>query len=170
MIVIVGHGPSIVGKRLGSWLDNQTVVRLKDAKKPDSLDWGSRTDVVCATSHIYRPDKGMFWWFPKRGDPKDENDMRVADYRRWRKYFADFSISKGPSTGLSAIFCAVEFENPKQIGLAGFDNLLYPDEKGWSKWWLPRHKHNWDADSPAEHRAAMALGVELIDVTMAYVG
>ena len=164
MIVIVGHGPSIVGKALGSWLDTQTVVRLKKAEKPNAVDWGSRTDVICATSHIYRQDC-EFWWFPKQPGQRGDAKMRVADTAKWREYFRQYSTRKGPSTGLSAIFCAVEFLNPARIGLAGFDNLLYPSEKGWAKWWQPRNSHYWDADSEAEHKAAMALGIELIDVT-----
>lgn len=164
MLVIIGHGPGIVGKRLGSWLDTQTVVRLKDGKKPDALDWGSRTDVICATSHLFRPEHGMFWWFPKTEGYRDETNMRVADVARWRSYYASFG-KRGPSTGLCAIFCAVEFEKPGEIGLAGFDNLLYPDEKGWGKWWQPRHKYRYDADSESDHRAMMGLDVRLIDVT-----
>jgi hypothetical protein len=165
VIVIVGHGPGIVGKRLGSWLDTQRVVRLKKAEKPDAVDWGSRTDVVCATSHLYRPENGMFWWFPKAGNYKDEANMRVADVAMWRKFYADCGGTKGPSSGLCAIFCAVEFERPDAIGLAGFDNLLYPDQKGWGKWWQPRHKYYYDADGEADHKAAMALDVKLVDVT-----
>ena len=162
MIVIVGHGPSIVGKGLGPWLDGQFVVRLKRAEKPSALDWGTRTDVICATSHIYRQD-GMFWWAAKsqqRGDAL----CRVWDQYRWMSYFSRFSQRKGPSTGLRAIFCAVEFGHT-EIGLAGFDNLLYPAETGWAKWWQPRHKFNWDADSAAEHEAVKGLGVRIIDVT-----
>ena len=163
MIVIVGHGPSIVGKGLGPWLDDQFVVRLKRAEKPNAKDWGTRTDVICATSHIYRQD-GMFWWAAKRPQRSDAL-CRVWDEARWLGYFRGFSSLKGPSTGLRAIFCAVEFMVPETIGLAGFDNLLYPEEDGWAKWWQPRYSHNWDADSLAEHKAAFGLGVRLIDVT-----
>jgi hypothetical protein len=165
VIVIVGHGPSIVGKALGPWLDEQRVVRLKRAEKPNAADWGTRTDVICATSHIYRQDGVPFWWFPKGEPPRGDDLCRVADIARWRAYFGRFSRLKGPSTGLSAIFCAVEFEGATEIGLAGFDNLLYPQETGYAKWWQPRYKYNWDADSEAEHKAACGLGVRLIDVT-----
>ena len=166
MIVIVGHGPSIVGKGLGPWLDEQFVVRLKRAEKPSCKDWGTRTDVICATSHIYRQPDVMFWWAAKRAQRSDAL-CRVWDERRWLEYFRRFSTAKGPSTGLRAIFCAVEFLDAQDLGLAGFDNLLYPAEEGWAKWWQPRYSHYWDADSEAEHKAAMALGIELIDVTRA---
>ena len=152
-IVIVGHGPSIVGKQLGPWLDNQTVVRLKRAEIPNQIDWGSRTDYVCATSLIYQTDK-PFWLFSKKD----------GIGKKWREYYAKFSAVK-PSTGLGAIFCAVEYLKPDTIGLAGFDNLLYPDEPGWSKWWIPRNHGLWIHDSKAEHEAAMSLGVKVVDVT-----
>ena len=168
MIVIVGHGPSIVGKGLGPWLDEQFVVRLKRAEKPNAKDWGTRTDVICATSHIYRQDEVPFWWFPKHNQQHGDALCRVADTEWWRAYFAGFSRTKGPSTGLSAIFCAVEFLHPERIALAGFDNLLYPDERGYTKWWHARYQHKWDADSAAEHKAAFALGIEIIDATRVY--
>ena len=154
MIVIVGHGPSIVGKKLGSWLDGQTVVRLKKAEIPNADDWGSRTDYVCATSLIYQTDK-PFWLMPKKGGIGD----------KWRSYYRRFSDAK-PSTGLCAIFCAVEFLKPVEIGLAGFDNLLHPEETGWSKWWMARNCGLWVHDSPNEYLAAMSLGVKITDATV----
>ena len=163
MIVIVGHGPSIVGKGLGPWLDEQFVVRLKRAERPSVKDWGTRTDVICATSHIYRQPGIPFWWVPRRPERGDAL-CRVWDAARWLAYFRGFSAHKGPSTGLSAVLSAVEYGHT-EIGLAGFDNLLYPHEEGWAKWWQPRYSHNWDADSAAEHEAAKGLGVRITDVT-----
>jgi hypothetical protein len=162
VIVIIGHGPSIVGKHLGPWLDKQFVVRLKKAEKPNSIDWGSRTDVICATSHLYRQDC-MFWWAAKRHYPGDANCL-VWDCDRWTAYFRQFSQTKGPSTGLRAILCAVQFMNAKEIGLAGFDNLLNPKDI-YAKWWQPKGKYHWDADSEAENSCVKSLGINLVDVT-----
>ena len=163
MIVIIGHGPSIVGKHLGPWLDKQFVVRLKRAERPNFEDWGSRTDAICATSHIYR-QAGQFWWAAKSAMAGD-SVCRVWDYARWLSYFRRFSTAKGPSTGMRAIMCAVEFMSPKEIALAGFDNLLNPNEI-YAKWWQPKGKYHWDADSKAEHECAMSLGVKLVDLTL----
>ena len=75
MLVIVGHGPSVVSARLGSWLDSQTVVRLKDCPywkhgKYDPGVWGNRIDFMCATKvdwrrrfeqeHGYKPPLWLF--------------------------------------------------------------------------------------------------------------
>lgn len=66
---------------------------------------------------------------------------------------------------MRAIMCAVEFMSPKEIALAGFDNLLNPNEI-YAKWWQPKGKYHWDADSKAEHECAMSLGVKLVDLTL----
>jgi hypothetical protein len=147
MLVIIGHGPSIVGKQLGSWLDTQTLVRLKGAQIPNSVDWGTRTDFVCGTSRVY--ETAHFWLFDDKG--------------KWRDHYSTYSTFK-PSTGLAAIFCAVD-RGYSEIGLAGFDNLLHPNEEGWTKWYMPRHKGRWGHDSAAEHRCAFELGITLKDVT-----
>lgn len=46
MIVIIGHGPSVVRCGLGSWIDQQFVIRLKNGPQPNPEDWGTRTDVL----------------------------------------------------------------------------------------------------------------------------
>ena len=148
MLVIIGHGPSIVGKQLGSWLDTQTLVRLKGAQIPNSVDWGTRTDFICSKSLQYQTSV-PFWHYDKNG--------------KWRDHFSMYSTRK-PSTGLTALFCAVD-RGYSEVGLAGFDNLLRPWDQGWTKWHMARHAGTWGHDSHAEHLCAFNLPIKIVDVT-----
>jgi hypothetical protein len=169
MLVIVGHGPSIVGKRLGSWLDKQEVVRLKHAERPNALDWGTRTDFVCASSPSFWTDKRREdfpecekWVLASKDVPK--GDYRLAS-REWYGYFRGFKPEgfPKPSTGLKAVFCAVEFLKPKEIGLIGFDRILRPDVAT-SKWFHEQGKYLYGHDAHAEHRCLFSLPVKVVDL------
>ena len=83
---------------------------------------------------IYRQDE-PFWHF---------NSLK------WENYFKRYSNSK-PSTGLCAVFCAIDELDPKTIHLAGFDALLDGTAYG-------------PHDMVAERKALCELGVEIIDV------
>ena len=80
--------------------------------------------------------------------------VSIADAERWYPYWESFVAKKKrkPSTGLCAIFCAVEFFAPEEIGLIGFDYLL----AGMGAWKVH--------DMKAERECAESLGVELIDL------
>jgi hypothetical protein len=173
-VVIVGHGPSVVGKRLGPWLDTQTVVRLKWALRPNVEDWGSRTDYVCGSNPSFwlqrergqAPETAEFWWL---GDAKKYPDkLRVGRrasqhwFENWQRYLGPESFRK-PSTGLLAVFCAMEFLQPKEIGLLGFDMVLHPEEPT-SKWFHPRGQYLYSHDARAEHRCLMDLGVKITEL------
>jgi hypothetical protein len=163
MLVVVGHGPSIVGKALGSWLDRQTVVRLKNAPRPNAEDWGTRIDYQCASTPLWDRLAPEIWVLPNEketGKYQDGDGVRVSD-GRWWQYFWRFAPGYKMSTGLRALCCAVEFLNPDEIGLLGFDNLIHPQVKGLQKWHeAPFSRQQWH-DYDAEHQAAMALGVKL---------
>lgn len=123
MLVIVGHGPSVVSAKLGSWLDTQTVVRLKDCPywkgKEQPEVWGTRIDFLCGTKldwrvryyqkHGTKPDFWLFdkekaWRFvgnhprrPERHLMMDNfypNGVFKADTDRWMKYFFGFDPVK----------------------------------------------------------------------------
>ncbi len=174
MIVIVGHGPSVVGKHLGPWLDTQTVVRLKWAERPNALDWGSRTDYVCGSNPSFwkqrhrgqAPETAEFWWL---GDPTKYPQNLVCGRRAsndWFGYWDTYKTAKSyhkPSTGLLALFCAVEFLAPSEIGLLGFDMVLHPDVQT-SKWHHTPGKYLYSHDAHAEHRAVMDLGVKITEL------
>ena len=177
MIVIVGHGPSIVGKRLGSWLDEQTVIRLKWAEIPTAEDWGSRTDYVCGSNPSFWLERGPrklpkldaeFWWLgePGRYGSKDVVGRRASNkwFDYWSKYKVGGSRLVKPSTGLRAVFCAAEFLEPTEIGLIGFDNLLHPERPPSTKWFHPPGKYSYAHEHKAEHRALMDLGITITEL------
>ena len=176
MLVIVGHGPSVVGKRLGPWLDEQTVVRLKWGEIPNALDWGTRTDYLCASHPSFwtarkvkgYPDRSCgFWFLPEKYCPPIEG-VRQASVS-WLDYYQTHRDQKpGPkkalrkaSTGLKAVFCAVEFLQPEEIGLLGFDMIFHPE--------VPTFKWNnttggYCHDARAEQRALFALPVKITEL------
>lgn len=175
MIVVVGHGPSIVGKRLGPWLDEQTVVRLKWAEIPNPEDWGTRTDYVCASSPEFRrkrvarhlaPLACELWFLSEHyheappGTRKASNDW----FKYWERYKVPGSKLDKPSTGLRAVFCAVEFLKPDEIGLLGFDNVLHPERKPTTKWFHAPGKFMYAHEPTAEHRALMDLGIKVTEL------
>lgn len=178
MLVVVGHGPSIVGRGLGPWLDTQTVVRLKWAEIPNVEDWGSRTDYVFAAHSNYFLDRDRlkkpklnaeFWMLPQQADPELPGIRQGS--RDWIEYFAKHREAspvqkrtwRKASTGLKAVFCAVEFLKPEEIGLIGFDMVLHPDSNTW-KWFAPPGKYSYSHDAETERRALMALPVKIVEL------
>jgi hypothetical protein len=148
VIVIVGHGPSILTGR-GSVIDAHTVVRLKNGLnvKPKALPehWGTRTDFLCARSLVYRDEKSKvpFWHF--------------ADDPEWLEYYSKFNPRHDkPSTGLCAVFCAIE-RGYDDIALIGFDRLLNPDDTTSRRWNEDRMYSMYGHDQRAEHACLMSL-------------
>jgi len=145
LIVIVGHGPSILSG-LGSVIDSMTVVRLKKGLVPKAApsNWGTRTDYLCARSLIYDHGLFPFWHF--------------NDDRKWLDYYAGFKPrNKKPSTGLCAVFCAVE-HGATELAVIGFDRLIKPEPEP-----VETH-HKWSHDERAEHDAMYGLGIRIIDL------
>lgn len=165
MLVIMGHGPSLIGKGRGPWIDNQFVVRLKAANIPNPEDWGTRTDAVAGYRLEHRRPGVPFWWFPKPNEGRAADGVTVARGDWWRAQYARHAPRYKMSTGLAAICAAIDVMAPAEIGLAGFDNLLRPHERGWTKWSVARYASEYRHDAQAEHDFAMSLGVRLIDIT-----
>lgn len=111
--------------------------------------------------------RGVECWLYPKSAYKAGGDYRRANVERWDDYLAPYGLQYEPSTGLRAILCAVEFLNPPEIGLIGFDRLLHPDTPT-HKWYLPVGQHYWPHDSHAEREAAHGLGVKLIDLAEPY--
>lgn len=150
MIVIVGHGPSVLSG-LGALIDTHPVVRLKRGLLDgyDRSHWGSRTDYLCARSPSFDKGQHPFWLF---------------DSPEWCEYYARYSDRK-PSTGLCALFMAVEKLKPDCIGLIGFDRMLNPDDAKSRKWNEPKARSLWGHDQRAEHDCLHSLGVAIVDLT-----
>jgi len=170
-IVIVGHGPSLKGKGLGSEIDNfDLVVRLKAAHTVvGSEDYGSRVDVVCMSTEVLglgahiKPQ--MFWLYPKKGTYDKE---AVGDFigrvgvgcvlpldlvNAWNERFRSLG-GKHPnvSTGMAAIIIAAASLAPETIVLAGFDTLTNPDVPFTRNDDIPRTgtgviDHDWSAEN-----------------------
>lgn len=83
----------------------------------------------------------------------DRERFYQADFKYWDEYFLSFKptrITKKPSTGTCAVFCAYERWKPKKIGLIGFDWVLDGDKK-------------WQHDPHCERRCIESL-VEIVDL------
>lgn len=161
MLVIVGHGPSILSGR-GALIDTMTVIRLKEGLKPgyDPEHWGTRTDYLCARSLTYKDEKSKvpFWHF-------DEDKNKPG---KWLKYFATFKPKLWkPSIGLSAVFMAIDRLAPKEIALIGFDRVLNPDDDRSHKWHNSAGKppHGWAHCQRAERECLYSLGINVIDLS-----
>lgn len=144
-VIIVGHGPSLIGKGLGSVIDNyDLVVRLKGCVSVlGTPDYGSRCDVLCMSTEVLGLAKNtkpeVFWLYPKRGlFNKQDVGMFVAEVGKpvllplelcinWNEHFRNMGATHpNVSTGMAAILIAAEYMTPEQITLAGFDTLIDP--------------------------------------------
>lgn len=139
-----------------------TVVRLKnglykethDRDYPHRMDpehFGTRTDYLCARSHLYDHKRFPFWLF------LDESE------REWIDYFRRYSKRK-PSTGLCAIFKAFEKLDEREIALIGFDRFLHPDDNTTCKWYKPKAHYGWGHDAHAEKKCVESLPIKIIDL------
>lgn len=153
---------------------------------PDPAFWGTRTDFLAGTGldwrltfHKEHGKRPPFWLWDKHGafnhlvnhptmrkkreHVLDEN-IYFTDVERWTKYFAEFKPEKlKPSTGLTAIFSAVE-QGYEEIGLLGFDSLF--TDKVTGKWNVEPSKWIWGHDQLAEQRAVAGLGIKVFDASL----
>jgi len=159
MLVIVGHGPSILSGR-GSVIDSRMVVRLKAGltKGQEPQHFGTRTDYICARSPMYRQEGIPFWHFQE--DKPEEPECR------WLQYYRQFKPKYWkPSAGLCAVFMAKDLLDPKEIGVIGFDRVLYQDDNISYKWNHPKPQpFPWFHDQRAEYECIHSLGIQIIDL------
>ena len=137
MIVIVGHGPSILSG-LGSVIDTATVIRLKHGRAGLPVHWGTRTDFICGRALWYAKPPVPFWHF---GSQREE---------RWMAFYRKFSNQK-PSHGLCATFCAIDELKPEEIHYIGCDSMLDPaiTFRKWSSPHIWANPHDWRAEREA---------------------
>lgn len=134
----------------------ETVVRLKDGlvKSQPREHFGTRTDVICARSHLHEKPGITFWHFAGEVEKK------------WAGYYAGYGKHK-PSTGLSAVFCAIEYLTPSSIALIGFDRLLRPEDDTTGKWYQKPIKVPFGIgshDAHAEAACLRSLPVQIVDL------
>lgn len=161
-IVIVGHGPSMEGCKLGKVIDSHDIViRLKAGIL--SEDFGYKTTVMCASTEVvglfFNLDAQEYWAYPKKGyfdravfkaivQLQKPVMIPLAYCNEWNKKFRDMKASHpNVSTGMAAILIALHRYNPKEISLAGFDTLLNPETE------FNRHK---DVPSTGLWKAGLA--------------
>ena len=145
-VIIVGHGPSLIGAGLGSRIDSYPiVVRMKHCMKllENQKDFGKRTDYMCSSTEVMvnmLPVKAKeYWCYPKRGrwNKSLEEQMKVPYViplelcEKWNVWFRSQKTSReheipNYSTGMAAIIIALDRLKPNKLILAGFDSMLNP--------------------------------------------
>lgn len=149
-MIIVGHGPSLKGAKLGRKIDEQRVVRLKNCSEllKNVEDYGTRTDVMCSSTevvhHLPKVKASQYWCYPKKGRYDYKNidwlEKRVSgevlvtlsECEPWNEVFRGIGARHpNVSTGLAAIIIALELTKPKTLTIAGFDKLLNPETEGY---------------------------------------
>lgn len=144
-------------------IDSCTVVRLKKGlpRKADPHHWGTRTDYICGT-HPVSPGAVPYWHFPAKAE-------HGAWQNKWHEYFRSFKPGvpfkpwqPKPSTGLCAVFCAMEFLKPSELAFIGCDRLMKPQKYSgkWDEAGPTCQPHDWQA----EHEALYGLGIKVIDL------
>src|SRR4029077_13893184 len=144
--VIVGHGTSLRGAKLGRKIDaHEQVLRLKNCSELllNKEDYGEKTDIMFSStevcSHLHKVKDEEYWCFPKYDTYNTDliDDLRKKTNTRVRvlteqsrvrnKVFRDMG-GKHPnvSTGMAAIISVCELLNPRVLHLAGFDTVMNP--------------------------------------------
>lgn len=166
-ICIVGHGPSLKGKKAGSYIDSYDhVVRLKNCGSTlGTEDYGSRIDSLCLSTEAVKLvgliECGMYWLYPKNGVYDQAYTFGVIAEKgapfmipldlcnKWNEHFREMGASHpNVSTGTAAIIIAAHYYEPESITLAGFDTLLDPTQPFTRNDDIPRTgvgeiKHDW---------------------------
>lgn len=151
-LVIVGHGPSLKGARLGGRIDScDFVVRLKNCSMllAEKRDYGTKTDALCTSTetlmNMTKVKAVEYWGYPKKGEFSEARrrgaerklgqKIRIAleACRLWNAAFLELG-GKHPnvSTGLGALITALELKKPEVVYLAGFDKVSNPEIKGYT--------------------------------------
>lgn len=141
-IVIVGHGPSMKGTKLGKKIDaHDIVIRLKAGILNE--DFGHKTTICCASTEVMglflKMEADEYWAYPKKGYFDGREAMNVIVMLNkpvliplelcnlFNEGFCQTASHPNVSTGMAAIMIAIDRYSPKELTLAGFDNLLDPD-------------------------------------------
>lgn len=155
IIVIVGHGPSLIGQKKGDLIDSHDiVVRLKgcgSVLENNPEDYGRRVDHLCMSTEVQGLAKaviaGSYWLYPKKGSYDELKTFEaIAEHGApfmipklltnfWNDRYRELNPTHGNfSTGMAAIVIASHYYQPQNpepfaIRLAGFDTLLNPDQE-----------------------------------------
>lgn len=148
-VTIAGSGPS--ARTYNGRVDVATkkvTVPCDYAVARWSVWWSKRKDLI--------GDGGFMCYKPvmdHKRDVLDKEKFYQADHKYWDAYFLSFKptrVTKKPSTGLCAVFCAYERWMPERVGLIGFDWVLDGDSR-------------WSHDPDCELRCIRSL-VDIVDL------
>lgn len=183
-ICIVGHGKSALGRGLGSKIDENVVIRLKNPSWQNVEDYGVRVDYMCSSCETlpvmleYKKVPKEYWGQPKRGSwassveqsfrskAKAPLTIQIDLHNKWNGIFKNLTKEDVPnhSLGMAAITYAAELLSPEIIYLVGFDNLLDPDLMEYHKAnvgkWTTRH--DWKAENLMLPIISEKTGVEIV--------
>lgn len=127
---------------MGAWLgvlidSHDKVVRMKHGLTADPIDYGSRTDLLVASTEVtgcFRPDieciaypkKGWFYEKPIQ-DLGFPVTVALNLSNMWNAWFREMG-GRHPnvSTGTAAIIITCHRYRPDEVVLAGFDTLMDP--------------------------------------------
>lgn len=170
-VAIVGHGPSLVGKKYGSYIDTfEHVVRMKNCGKTlGTEDYGSKINSLCLSTEVLglvdKVQCGMYWLYPKNGKYDQAQTFEVVANKGapfmipldlmnyWNGKFKEMGAKHScVSTGMASIIIATHYLEPEQITLAGFDTLLDPSKPFKRNDDIPRTgvgkiNHDWEAEN-----------------------
>jgi hypothetical protein len=151
--VIVGHGPSLKGARLGEKIDAcDWVIRLKNCYMllAEPNDYGKKTDVMCSSTEVlhtlHKVRAKEYWGYPKRGwfnkagvwqlsrkvgfEAPVKIPLDLCNF--WNQVFREMKPSHpNVSTGMATVFMALDLIKPEKLYLGGFDKVLNPDSEGY---------------------------------------
>lgn len=150
--VIVGHGPSLKGAKLGEKIDAcDWVIRLKNCHMllAEPQDYGRKTDVMCSSTEVittlHKIKAKEYWGYPKKGYFNKAgvwNLSRKVEFAPikvpldtcnfWNQVFREMGSSHpNVSTGMGAVIIALDLLKPEKLYLAGFDKVLNPEMEGY---------------------------------------
>lgn len=173
MAIVIGKGPSLKGRNLGSWIDSfSTIVRLVGGITDD--DYGHECDYLLTTTSQYKQlkhhklhSRNVIWVYKTRGKMKGEYpaprvrlDGEVVKYIKW--YTKHYDRSKldttrtwYPSKGTVAIIAVMCILDDDVIA-AGFDTVLMGEP------WDRRMTHDWAMERELLKRVARHKNKKLL--------
>jgi hypothetical protein len=194
-VVVVGHGHSLKGARLGEKIDAcGVVIRLKNCSMLlcEKKSYGRKTDVMCSSTEVLpylaKVKAKEYWGYPKKGS---YNKSSVWNLERkvvpdggkviiplevcnlWNCFFLELGgRHTNVSTGLAAVIIALDRLKPQTLYLAGFDNVMDPNIKGYkctvptlyNKNGTKDTGHDWQTENRMLPYLALKYGTEIRDL------
>lgn len=178
-VVVVGHGPGLIGKGRGEEIDaSDTIIRLVGGKCPSAVDYGKRADYVLTTNHQMKwlprhnlnGVKAIWLYFTRIPYSKfsvlrqvREFCMRVVAVNeligKWLGLYRQVHKTTAPrvdypTKGTAAVLAAIELLRPSELCLAGFDGVMSGERS-------PSRIHDWRVEKALINMASDELSVNL---------